>query len=309
VTVITGFLGAGKTTLVNHLLAAGELGRVAALVNDFGAINIDAMLVSALADEVVQLTNGCICCSINGDLYGSVERILALEDPVDRIVVETTGLADPLPVGLTFLQTDLRKRTCLDAVITVVDCANFALDLFDSGPALAQIAHGDFIVLNKRDLVAREHLESLQRRIGIIKPHARTIGATHGQVPPEVIFDPHMPTGCESQPGNADDHAHRFRAETFRDDRSLSSTRFQAWLDDGLPSGVFRAKGLVRFHEVDGLYLFQLCGARAAFERAQTAVDVEGVELVFIGPDIDRAELARLLEDCFVANSQRTKVS
>ena len=129
VTVITGFLGAGKTTLVNHLLAARELGRVAALVNDFGAINIDAALVSTVADEIVQLTNGCVCCSINGDLYGSVEQILALDDPVDRIVVETTGLADPLPVGLTFLQTDLRERTCLDAVITVVDCANFALDL------------------------------------------------------------------------------------------------------------------------------------------------------------------------------------
>lgn len=203
VTVITGFLGAGKTTLLNHLLSAGELGRVAALVNDFGAINIDAALVSTVADEVVELTNGCVCCSINGDLYGAVQRILALADPVDRIVVETTGLADPLPVGLTFLQTDLRERTSLDAVITVVDCANFALDLFASGPALAQIVHGDFIILNKADLVASEDREALERRIRIIKPRARTLTACQGCVPPEILFDPDLQSRWDDPPREA----------------------------------------------------------------------------------------------------------
>jgi G3E family GTPase len=305
VTVLTGFLGAGKTTVVNHLLSVGELGRVAALVNDFGAINIDAALVSTVADEVVQLTNGCVCCSINGDLYGAVQRILALADPVDRIVVETTGLADPLPVGLTFLQTDLRARTSLDAVITVVDCANFALDLFASGPALAQIVHGDFIILNKADLVSPEDREALERRIRVIKPRARTLTARQGRVPPEVLFDPGAQCSWDDAPRamRGDGHADHFRAEAFRDDRPLSSTRFQAWLDDGLPAGVFRAKGLVRFDRIDELYVFQLCGPRAAFEPATAALDVAGVELVFIGPDLDRDELARGLEACLVGTA------
>jgi G3E family GTPase len=104
-TIMTGFLGSGKTKLINQLLSRGAFGRVAALVNDFGVIDIDAALVSKLAGEVVQLSNGCICCSINGDLYSAIE--LALAPPIDRIVIETTGLADPLPVGLTMLQSDL----------------------------------------------------------------------------------------------------------------------------------------------------------------------------------------------------------
>ena len=117
-----------------------------------------------------------------------------------------------------------------------------------------------------------------------------------------MIFDPDLPTRLEPPPAKADDHANRFRAEAFRDDRALSSPRFQAWLDDGLPSGVFRAKGLVRFEGIDGIYLFQLCGVRAAFEPAQTAVEIDGVELVFIGPGINRAEISRRLEECLVAN-------
>jgi G3E family GTPase len=152
-TIVTGFLGSGKTTLINHLLSHGGLGRVAALVNDFGAIDIDAALVSEVADEVIQLSNGCICCTINGDLYAAVERVLALTPPVDRIVIETTGLADPLPVGLTLLQTDLKSRCLLEAVVTVVDCANFALDLFAADAAMAQIVHADIVILNKNDLV------------------------------------------------------------------------------------------------------------------------------------------------------------
>ena len=142
VTIVTGFLGSGKTTLLNHFLAAGGFGRVAALVNDFGAVDIDAALVTEIADEVIQLTNGCICCTINNDLLAAVERVLKFEPPVERIVVETTGLADPLPVGLTFLQTELRRTTVLESVVTVIDCANFALDLFKADAAMAQIVHG-----------------------------------------------------------------------------------------------------------------------------------------------------------------------
>jgi G3E family GTPase len=304
VVIVTGFLGSGKTTLLNSLLSSKGLGRVAALVNDFGAINIDAALITEVADEVVQLTNGCVCCTINGDLLVAAERVLALEPPVEQIVVETSGLADPLGVGLTFLQTELRQRTVLEAVITVVDSANFALDLFSSDAAMAQIVHGDVIVLNKTDLVDASELASLERRIAIIKPRARTLRAEHGRIPFQAVMDVARVDGRPSVERAGQTAAGRhlaadgFEAHAFRFAEPISSPAFQAWLDEGLPPGVFRAKGIVRLANLEGSFLFQLCGSRAAFEPTSAAAD--GSELVFIGRDVDAGELATRLASCLV---------
>jgi G3E family GTPase len=300
VVVVTGFLGSGKTTLVNHMLAGGQLGRVAALVNDFGAINIDAELIASVADEVIQLTNGCVCCTINGDLYGAVERTLALDPPVDAIVVETTGLADPLPVGLTFLQTDLRERTSLEAMVTVVDCREFALDLFETGPALAQIVHGDVIILNKTDLVSTDAIESLERRIAILKPRARTLRSCFGRVPLAALLGD---VGAEQSLSPSSEHgdhgsheSHDFRAVAIRLDAPLSAERFQELLDGGLPSGVFRAKGFVRFDHSPQTYLFQLCGSRASFDPWEAGVPA--MELVFIGRGFEPASIEARVSSC-----------
>ena len=299
VTIVTGFLGSGKTTLLNHILGDGRLGRVAALINDFGAINIDAALVASVTDEVVQLTNGCVCCTINGDLLAAAERVLALDPPVDRIVVETTGLADPLPVGLTFIQTELRARTSLDAMITVVDCANFALDILKIDAALAQIVHGDVIVFNKTDLADEETIRSLEARVAIVKPRARALRAVDGRVPlAAVIGCPDGGAGLQPERTASPTHlsASGFRAHVHHLDRPLVPARFQHWLDRRLPSGVFRAKGLLRFDGDDTGYVFQLSGARAAFEPFDDAPP--GAELVFIGRDIDDARLGEELASC-----------
>jgi G3E family GTPase len=298
VVIVTGFLGSGKTTLLNHVLRSADLGRVAALVNDFGAVNIDAELIASVADEVVELTNGCVCCSINGDLYEAVKQALALDPPVERIVVETTGLADPLPVGLTFLETDLRSRTTLDAVVTVVDVANFPLDLFGSRTAMAQIVHGDVIVLNKCDLVTDDTTSSLERRIAIIKPKAKTWRATLGNVPACVMFDPVDRLRLADAGANARLAANEvgFQAQTFRFDRPFSSEQFRRWLDDGVPDQIYRAKGFIRFDKPPSVFLFQLCGARAAFNACDA--DVSGAELVFIGMDLRREALAERLAAC-----------
>jgi G3E family GTPase len=309
VVIITGFLGSGKTTLLNHLLTSNRLGRVAALVNDFGSVNIDAQLVAPVADEVVQLTNGCVCCTINGNLLTAAERVLALEPAVDRIVVETTGIADPLPVGLTFLQTELRRTTSLDAVITVVDCANFALDLFSSDAAMAQIVHGDVIVLNKTDLVDEPDVASLERRIRIIKPRARMLTAIDGRIPIEPVLAPNDLTLAAYASGSTFGQ-HRthllndgFEAHAFRFVEPLSAQRFQAWLDEGLCAGVFRAKGVVRFAD-DRSYIFQLCGARAAFDA--TCNPTHESQVVFIGRNIDVDELRERLEGCQVGRQRET---
>lgn len=190
VTIITGFLGSGKTTLLNYILTNQQGVKTAVLVNEFGEIGIDNELIVATDDtgSMVELSNGCICCTINNDLVEAVYRVLERDDGVDYLVVETTGLADPLPVALTFLGTELRDMTRLDSIITVVDSENFSLDLFNSEAAYSQIAYGDIILLNKADLVDEGQLDALEVRIRDIKQGARILRSTKGQVPLPVIL-------------------------------------------------------------------------------------------------------------------------
>ncbi len=149
VTIITGFLGSGKTTLLNQILHNNLDHKVAVLVNEFGDINIDAQLLVSYEDDMVELSNGCICCTINDGLIEAVKRILARKEKVDRLIIETTGVADPLPIILTFVGSDFRYFTHLDAVITLIDAETFTPEHFDSEVAFKQIAYGDILLLNK----------------------------------------------------------------------------------------------------------------------------------------------------------------
>ncbi|MFE1745011.1 CobW family GTP-binding protein [Coleofasciculus sp. H7-2] len=188
VTIITGFLGSGKTTLLNHILSNQQGVKTAVLVNEFGEIGIDNELIVTTSEDMVELSNGCICCTINNDLVEAVYKVLEREEKVDYLVVETTGLADPLPVALTFLGTELRDMTRLDSIITVVDSENFSLDLFNSEAAASQIAYGDIILLNKADLVDEADLDSLEVRIRDMKGGARIMRTTKGQVPLPLLL-------------------------------------------------------------------------------------------------------------------------
>ncbi|BAZ42025.1 hypothetical protein NIES4101_79930 [Calothrix sp. NIES-4101] len=190
VTIITGFLGSGKTTLLNHILNNQQGLKTAVLVNEFGEIGIDNELIVSTDDtnNMVELSNGCICCTINNDLVDAVYKILEREEKIDYLVVETTGLADPLPVALTFLGTELRDLTRLDSIVTVVDAANYSLDLFNSEAALSQINYGDVILLNKTDLVSEAELADVERKINEIKEDARIIRTKNSQVPLALIL-------------------------------------------------------------------------------------------------------------------------
>ena len=188
VTILTGFLGAGKTTLLNHILTNQQGVKTAVLVNEFGEIGIDNDLVVATGEDMVELSNGCICCSINGELLDAVYRILDRPEPVDYLVVETTGLADPLPVAMTFLGSDLRDLTRLDSIITLVDAENFSNDLLDGEVARAQIVYSDMILLNKCDLVEEPRIEALERQLRTIKTDARILRSVKGEVPLPLIL-------------------------------------------------------------------------------------------------------------------------
>ena len=189
VTIITGFLGSGKTTLLNHILTNQEGLRTAVLVNEFGEVGIDNDLLITTGDEnMVELSNGCICCTINNDLLEAVYKVLERSDKIDYLVVETTGLADPLPVALTFLGTELRDLTRLDSIVTVVDAENYSLDLFNSQAAYNQIAYGDIILLNKMDVVDEADADILEVKLRDIKEDARILRTDHAQVPLPLIL-------------------------------------------------------------------------------------------------------------------------
>ncbi|MEG5079776.1 GTP-binding protein [Microcoleus sp. AT8-B4] len=188
VTIITGFLGSGKTTLLNHILTNQQGLKTAVLVNEFGEIGIDNELIVTTDDNMVELNNGCICCTINEDLVNAVYKVLERQENLDYLVVETTGLADPLPVAMTFLGTELRDLTRLDSIVTVVDAANYSLDLFNSQAAYSQIAYGDIIILNKTDLVEEADLDLLEVKIRDVKEGARILRTVKSQVPLPLVL-------------------------------------------------------------------------------------------------------------------------
>jgi G3E family GTPase len=189
VTIITGFLGSGKTTLLNHILSNRQNLKVAVLVNEFGDIDIDSQLLVSIDEDMVQLSNGCICCTINDSLVDAVYDVMAREEKVDYLVIETTGVADPLPIMLTFLGTDLRDLTRLDSVITLVDAETFTPEHFQSEAAYNQVTYGDIILLNKTDLVDAAKVTELEETIQDIKLGARILHSQHGRVPLSVLLD------------------------------------------------------------------------------------------------------------------------
>ena len=188
VTIITGFLGSGKTTLLNHILTNQKGIKTAVLVNEFGEIGIDNELIVSTGDDMVELSNGCICCTINNDLLEAVYRVLEQDKKIDYLVVETTGLADPMPVALTFLGTELRDMTRLDSIVTLVDSENYSVDLFNSQTAYNQILYGDIILLNKTDLVDEADVDLLEVKIRDIKADARVLRTRQSQVALPLIL-------------------------------------------------------------------------------------------------------------------------
>lgn len=326
VTIITGFLGSGKTTLLNHILNNQQGLKTAVLVNEFGEIGIDNELIVETEDDLVALNNGCVCCTINNDLVEAVYKVLEREAKIDYLVVETTGLADPLPVALTFLGTELRDMTRLDSIVTLVDCENFSLDLFNSQAAYSQITYGDIIILNKTDLVDEADVDSLEVRIRDMKSGARILRTTKSQVPLPLILsvglfesDQYYQTKSEHDHDHEHEHHHHhdhehehhhhdhsnhlendgFTSVSFTSDRPFSIRKFQNFLDNQLPESIFRAKGILWFDESPHRHIFHLSGKRFSIEDDQWKSDPKN-QLVLIGQNLDQEKLRQQIQDCLL---------
>ena len=334
VTIITGFLGSGKTTLLNHILTNQSGLKTAVLVNEFGEIGIDNELIVSTDENMVELNNGCICCTINEDLVNAVYKIMEREEKIDYLVVETTGLADPLPVALTFLGTELRDMTRLDSIITMVDCANFSLDLFNSEAALSQIQYGDVIVLNKTDLVEEADVDTIEVKVRDLKTDARILRTQKSQVSLPLILsvglfesdkyyeqtesaehdhEHHDHDHHDHEHHNHDhhdhdhdhdhhDHSHHlendgFTSISFQFDKPLNIRKFQYFLDNQLDESIFRAKGILWFDESPQRHVFHLSGKRFTLEDEEWRGDKKN-QLVLIGQNLDEATLRQQIENC-----------
>ncbi|MBN8943988.1 MAG: GTP-binding protein [Rhizobiales bacterium] len=305
VLLVTGFLGAGKTTLINHLLTSADGRRLAAVVNDFGAINIDAELVAGAADGVVSLANGCICCSLQGDLLRTLSRLLRRDPPPDGIVIETSGVSDPAEIVQNLLDPVIWREAALEAVIALADARALTDDpaMLDDALCRSQIAAADIIVLNKADLVNPDELARARALLAPLRPERMIFDVTEGRIAPELAFgaEPHAPRA----PGTGT-RAHgfstpRFETMSWTAEAPLSLARFQAVIGKLSPKLV-RAKGFVAFREQAGRpMLFQLVGERATLGPAPAGhTDAAPVRLVLIAENgkLDMDATRAMLEEC-----------
>ncbi|MEO0397648.1 MAG: GTP-binding protein [Cyanobacteria bacterium P01_A01_bin.137] len=304
VTIITGFLGSGKTTLLNHILNNCQGLKVAVLVNEFGDINIDSQLLVAAEQDMVELTNGCICCTINDSLVDSVYQVLERQDRIDYLVLETTGLADPLPILLTFVGTELRELTRLDSVLGVVDAEMFNADVLSSAVFANQLLYSDVILLNKTDLVAADQLQVIEHHIDSVKAGARILRcslAESAELPLSAILDLGLadPQTYPVSEEKLSEHlaADRFVSIPFRSNRPFDLTKFENFLMHQLSDNIFRAKGVLWFEGHEQRHIFQLAG-----KRCNVSVDTRQRptqnQLVFIGRQIDPLQLHQQLTNC-----------
>ncbi len=331
VTIISGFLGSGKTTLLNHILANQKGLKTAVLVNEFGEIGIDNDLIIETSEDMIELSNGCICCTINGELLTAVNKILDKNKKIDYLIVETTGLADPLPVAMTFAGSSLRSRVRLDSIITLVDAENFDFDIDKTNIAHAQLLYGDILLLNKCDLVDEEKIKKIEEKILTIKTEPRILRCTNSSVGLETIisvglFETDKYENCEPLEKNTNkanyshDHSHDhqhdhqhdhnssntiegFGSVSFQTEKPFSLRKFQYFLDNQLSKNVFRAKGILWFVESERKHIFHLAGKRFSIDDEDWGNN-KCNKIVLIGKNLNQEEIQKQLYECITPSNK-----
>jgi G3E family GTPase len=311
VTVLTGYLGAGKTTLLNRILTEQHGKKYAVVVNEFGEIGIDNDLVVNADEEVFEMNNGCICCTVRGDLIRILGGLMKRQGSFDGILIETTGLADPAPVAQTFfVDEDVRRRTLLDSIVTVVDARHVVQRLDDSHEALEQIAFADVILLNKTDLVSADELAQVERRIRSINATAIIHRTERCEVDLAAVlerraFDLDRILAIEPNFLSEDDHEHddAVKSVCLRTDRPLDGTRLTSWLQRMLADrgqDLLRTKGILSIAGQDKQFVVQAVHMLMEGNLTKPWGPNEKREsrLVFIGRNIDAAELRQQFDAC-----------
>jgi len=299
--LVTGFLGAGKTTVVNHLLVHAEGRRIAAVVNDFGAINIDAELISGASDGVVSLANGCICCSLEGDLLRTLATLLRRDPQPEFIVIETSGVADPADIVRNLMDPLIWQEAPLETVLCVVDATTPAVKL-DDALLRSQLRAADVVALSKVDLADAATCAQLRDVVRTLRPAAVAVDALNGEVPLALLFPldvDRTPAPREVAPRRP--AVDRFEALSWTSERPVSLPKLQQAIGRLAPK-LARAKGLFETTEQPGrLTVFQLAGGRATLAAGGAVpTGVPRTRIVFIAEIgvLSRAEIDGIMEGC-----------
>ena len=313
VTVLTGYLGAGKTTLLNRILSENHGRKYAVVINEFGELGVDNDLVVDADEEVFEMNNGCVCCTVRGDLIRILGGLMKRRGKFDGIIIETTGLANPAPVAQTFfVDEDVRTRTRLDAIVTVVDAKHLPKRLEDSHEAADQIAFADVIVLNKTDLVSPEELEEVDRRIRAINRFATIHRTTRASVPIGEVLDRgafDLKRALEIEPDFLTDDAHEHSEDiasmSFEAEQPIDPEKFNAWISALLAQkgqDLLRTKGILSYANDDRRFAFQAVHMMAdgEFIGPWKQGEPRRSRIVFIGRDLNRPQLRRGFESCQV---------
>ena len=338
VTVLTGYLGAGKTTLLNRILTQDHGRKYAVIVNEFGEIGIDNDLIVDSDEEIYEMNNGCVCCTVRGDLIRVLQGLMKRRGRFDAIIIETTGLADPAPVAQTFfMDEDVQAKTRLDAVVALVDAKHILARLKDSREAEDQIAFADVILLNKIDLIDDQEKSELLEVLKKINPHAMIHETTRADISLDQILqrnafdlsrildddpnflsksdhddhhdhnhDSHAHHDHSNAPGNLDSSVHGTAIGTISlRAGELDPNKFLPWIDkitqiDG--PDILRLKGIVAFKDDPDRFVVQ--GIHMILEgdhqRAWRSNEERTSRLVFIGRNLDREKLERTFAACAV---------
>ena len=328
VTIISGFLGSGKTTLLNHILKNQVGIKTAVLVNEFGEIGIDNDLIIEGSEDMIELNNGCICCSINGELLNTVSKVLERAEKLDYLIVETTGLADPLPVAMTFAAGDLREKVRLDSIITVIDGENFDFEINNTSVAYSQILYGDILLLNKSDLVNEKQLKKIEEFINKIKKEPRILRSTNSEVSLHTIMSVGLfetdtfefeknKKNIEQNSNDHSSHSHNhsshshdhsshshdlnniegFTSVSYETFEPFSLRKFQYFLDNQISQNVFRAKGILWFMERKRKHIFHLSGKRFSLDDEEWTKEKSN-KIVLIGKKLDHQTIKNQLSSC-----------
>jgi G3E family GTPase len=339
VTVLTGYLGAGKTTLLNRILSEPHGKKYAVIVNEFGEIGIDNDLVVGVDEEVFEMNNGCICCTVRGDLMRILDGLMRRERKFDAIIVETTGLADPAPVAQTFfMDENVGRKTRLDAVVTVADAKWLSERLKDAPEAKNQIAFADVILINKTDLVSSDELSDVEARIRGINPYAKLHKTERAKIPLDAVLGRNAfdldrildlePAFLEDEPDHHHhheqgdhhhDHDHKhaqahgglkhyhdeeMQSISLRTDKPLDPDKFFPWVQDLVQKegpNILRCKGILAFKDDDQRFVFQ--GVHMILDgdhqKPWKKDEKRESRIVFIGRNLPDKLIAEGFESCF----------
>jgi G3E family GTPase len=337
VTVLTGYLGAGKTTLLNRILSEPHGKKYAVIVNEFGEIGIDNDLIVGADEEIFEMNNGCICCTVRGDLVRIIDGLMRRKGKFDAIIVETTGLADPAPVAQTFfMDENVGRKAKLDAVVTVADAKWLGERLKDAPEAKNQIAFADVILINKADLVKPDELTELKARIHSINPYAELHTTERCQIAlPEVLgrnafdldrildIEPAFLDGdsphSHDHDGRGHDGAHHhhhggglkhyhdeeMQSLSLRSERPLDPDKFFPWVQDLVQRegpNILRCKGILYFKDDDERFVFQ--GVHMILDgdhqRPWAAGEKRASRIIFIGRNLPQEKIKAGFEACLV---------